>query len=94
MRSSALFAPKPWRGRLWLGALTLATSAVFVIGTAGASSGAPAPGLNHARLDMSSNRHKHHTNHRPQKGKTQQSSDHPCLEGDWNVTSITLSTPV
>jgi hypothetical protein len=92
MHSSALCAPRPWRGRLWLGALTLATSAVFVIGAAGASSGATAHSPSHARLDMSSNRHKHHTNHKPPKGKTQQSSDHPCLEGDWNVTSIILST--
>lgn len=77
---------------MWLVALSLAASSVFIIGVAGASSGAPAQGPNHARLDMSSNRHKHHTNHKPQKGKTQQSGDHPCLEGDWNVTSITLST--
>ena len=92
MHSSALLAPRPWRGRLWLGALTLATSAVSVIGTAGASSGAPVPGSHPARLDMSSKQHKHHTNRKPQKSKSQQSSEHPCLEGDWNVTSITLST--
>ena len=41
---------------MWLGTLTLATSAVFVIGTAaaGASSDAPAQGPHPARLDMSS----------------------------------------
>jgi hypothetical protein len=41
---------------------------------------------------MSSKHHKRQTNHKPQKGKDQQSSTKPCLEGDWNVTSITLST--
>jgi hypothetical protein len=92
MHSWAFLAPKSWRGRLWLGALTLATSAVFVIGAAGAGSGASAPGPHHVRLDLSSNRHKPRANHKPRKGKTQQSSDHPCLEGDWDVTSITLST--
>ena len=65
---------------------------MLVIGTAGAGSDAQAQGTHPARLDMSSKHHKNHTNHKPQNGKAQQSSNRPCLEGDWNVTSITLST--
>ena len=44
------------------------------------------------RVDMSSKHHKRHTDHKPQNGKAQQSSSSPCLEGDWDVTSITWST--
>ena len=91
MQSSEVFASRSSCRRTWLGTLTLATSAVFIIGTAGASSDAEAQGTHRARLDMSSKQHKHHTNHKPQHGKAQQSSDSPCLEGNWNVTSITLS---
>jgi hypothetical protein len=65
---------------------------VLVIGTAGASSDAQAQGPHHTRLDMSSKHHKRHTSHTPQHGKAQQSSNSPCLEGAWNVTSITLGT--
>lgn len=89
----ASFPPGPWRRRVWLGALTLATSAVLVVGTAGASPDAQALGPHPARLDMSSKHHKHHPTHKSQKGKAQRSSSHrPCLEGNWDVTSITLST--
>ncbi len=91
MQFSGLFAPRPWRRRRWLGTLTLATSSVFVIGTAGASSGAQVQARHPVRLDTSSKHHKHQTNHKPKKGKAQQSSTSPCLEGHWNVTSITLS---
>ena len=77
---------------MWLGTLTLTTSTVFVIGTAGTSPAAQARGTHPARLDMSSTHHKHHTNHEPQNGKAQQKGHGACLEGDWNVTSITLST--
>lgn len=90
MQRLALFALRPWRRRMWLGILPLLTSAV-VIGTAGASSAAQAPGPHPARLDLSSKHQKHHTNHKTQKGQAQQGSK-PCLEGDWKVTSITLST--
>ena len=78
---------------MWLGTLTLtlATSAAFVIGAAGASPDAHAPGAHTARLDLSSTHHKRQTNHKPKNSKAQQSSK-PCLEGNWNVTSITLSS--
>jgi hypothetical protein len=92
MQPSALSASARWRRRAWLGTLTLATSAAFVLGTAGAGAGAQALGAHPTRLDLSSKQHKHHTSHKPQKGKSQQSSNRPCLEGNWNVTSITLST--
>ena len=59
---------------------------------AGAGSDVPAQGPHPARLDMSSQGHKQHTNHKHKNGKAKQSSKGPCLEGDWNVTSITLST--
>ncbi len=79
MHPLALLAPKSWRRSLWLAPLTLAASAVFLVGTAGAS------------LDRSSNLHKQHTNHKPQKVKAQKGRSSPCLEGDWTVTRITLS---
>lgn len=89
MQSSALFSLRVGRGRLSLGALTLATSGAFLVGALGASSEAQAEGPHPARLDMSSKHQKHPTSHKPQNGK---SSNRPCLEGLWNVTSITLST--
>ena len=88
----AVFASRSWRRRTWVGALTLTTSAGLIIGTAGVSSDAQAQATHPARVDMSSKHHKRHTNHKPQNGKAQRSSSSPCLEGDWNVTSITLST--
>lgn len=84
VRYSASFAPRPWRRRIWFGTLALATSALLTIGTAGASPDVWAQGQNPVRLDMSS---KHQTKHKPQKSRSR-----PCLEGDWTVTSITLST--
>jgi hypothetical protein len=60
------------------------------MGTAGASPDALAQGTHAARLDRSSNQHKHHTRHKPQNDQAQQSSTSPCLEGDWNVTSMSL----
>jgi len=90
MQPSVFTAPKSWRRRACLGTFTLATSAAFVIGTAAASSDAQAQGPQRARLDMSSKQHKHH---KPQKGKAKGSgTEAPCLIGNWNVTSITLST--
>jgi Cu/Zn superoxide dismutase len=80
-------SPRLRRRRAWLGSLALATSALCLIATAGTGAAAPP-----ARLDLSSKQHKHQTSHKPQKGKSQQSTNHPCLEGNWNVTSITLST--
>ena len=74
---------------MWLGTLTLATSAVFVIGTTAVSSDAQAQGTRPARLGLSSKHHNHQTN---KHGKSQQSNTAPCPEGDWDVTSITLST--
>jgi hypothetical protein len=76
-----------WRRRLSLGTLALASSAALVIG-AGAGSAAQATGSHAARFDLSSK----HQKHKHQKSKNQQSSGKPCLEGDWKVSSITLST--
>ncbi|HEY1653352.1 MAG TPA: hypothetical protein VGG09_15815 [Acidimicrobiales bacterium] len=94
MRPLAFLEPGPWGPRVWLGTLSLAASASLMIGTAGASPDAPAQGAHHVRLDMSSQHHKGKPKHqtKAQKGKTQQSSSRPCLEGNWKVTSITLST--
>ncbi len=44
-----------------------------------------------ARTETSSQHDTHHTNHKPQKSKGKKSTNKPCLEGKWNVTSITLS---
>ena len=89
MRSPAFSASKHLYGRAWLGALTLATSAVFVTGTAGGSPDAHVLGTHPARLDMSSKHHKRTSNHKTQ--SDEQGTNGPCLEGHWNVTSITLS---
>ena len=75
-----------------LGTLTLATAGVLVFGSAEGSSVAQIPSGHPARLDLSSKHHKQKNNHKPKNSKTQQSSNGPCLEGDWDVTSITLST--
>ena len=93
MRSSALSVPRSWRRRSWLGAFTLATSAVFVIGPVAVSSGASGP--HSVRLAVSSKHQKHHANKKHHKTKTKtktKTASSPCLEGNWNVTSITLST--
>jgi len=90
MKLSALFVPRSWRRRIWLGTFTLVTSAVFVIGAATASSAADGP--HSVRLAASSKSHKHSTSHKHNKAKPRQSSGSPCLEGNWNVTAITLST--
>jgi hypothetical protein len=63
-------------------------SVAMAIGAGGLS--AQALGRHQARLDLSSKQHKPQTKH--PKSKPQQSSSHPCLEGNWNVTSLTLST--
>lgn len=48
---------------------------------------ASALGVKHARSSSSTNHGKKHP-----KSKSNQTSSHPCLEGHWNVTSLTLST--
>jgi hypothetical protein len=85
VKSLASFAPRQLRRHVWLGTLTLATSAVLVIGTVGVSADAGAQGVHHARLDT---RSKHH----PKNKKKHAASTRPCLEGNWDVTSLTLST--
>ncbi len=80
MKSLAFFAPMR-RRHVWLGTLALATSALLVMGTLGVSAEAEAQSVHHARHDVRS-QHK-----RPPKR-----SSHPCLEGKWKVTSLTLST--
>ena len=70
-----------------IGTFVVATSSVFALGTAGVSSAALAQRSHPARLDASSKAQTHHGHHKPQ-----QATAGPCLEGKWNVTSITLST--
>ena len=82
-----MLVPRSWRRRSWLGALTLATCAFFVIGSAAASSAAGGP--HSVRLAASS---KHQKHKKAKKAKARQSSSKPCLEGNWNVTAITLGT--
>jgi hypothetical protein len=62
--------------------LSTAASTLLGIVAAVAIPAAPAQGADHGRRDMSS----HH------KRSSKQHKDVPCLEGKWNVTSITLST--
>jgi len=90
MRPSASLAQRQWCRRVRLGTLTLATSGVLGIVAAAISPDAQAEGAHHARLDGSSQHHKRQPKHH--KGQTQQSSSRPCLEGNWSVASITLST--
>jgi hypothetical protein len=71
-----------WFRHMWLGALTLATSGALVADATRAFASS-ASGAQHARFE-SSNPHKHQTK---QKG-----GGHPCLVGNWVVTSLTLST--
>jgi hypothetical protein len=90
VRSSASFAQRQWRRCVRLGTLTLSTVALVGIGAAAMSPGASAVGVHHARFDRSSQHHKRQPQHH--KSKPHQSGSHPCLEGNWNVASITLST--
>jgi hypothetical protein len=76
------------RRHVWLGTLALATSALLVIGTLGVSSGAGAQSVHHAQLSVRS-KHKSPPKH---KNKKKSSSSRPCLEGNWDVTTLTLST--
>jgi hypothetical protein len=71
-----------WSRHVSLGILTLATSGALVAGATGAVA-STARGERPARFE-SSNQHKHQT--KPK------SSAHPCLVGNWVVTSLTLST--
>ncbi len=88
MRPSVSRTRRQWRRGVQLGTL-LATSAVLGIVVTAFSLDAQAEGAHHARLDRSSHHRRQPKHHR---GQTQQSSSLPCLEGTWNVTSITLST--
>jgi hypothetical protein len=47
-----------------------------------------AQGVRHVRSGSSSK----HPKKKPSKSKKGQTSSHPCLEGKWNVTSLTLAT--
>ncbi len=75
---------------MWLGTVAVATTAVATLGVAEISSGAQPQGSHVDRLNIVSGSQRHHTNHKSQNASTQASG--PCLEGKWNVTSITLST--
>ncbi len=90
VRPSASFVQRQWRRCVRLGTLALASFALLGIGAAVMSPGASAVAGHGARLDRSSQHHKRQPQHH--KSKPRQSGSHPCLEGNWNVASITLST--
>jgi hypothetical protein len=87
MGSPGASARRPWDRHLRLPILALGISAAIVLSAGGVS--AQAKGAPRSRPDLSSKHHKPQT--KQQKGKAQQSGDHPCLEGNWTVTSLTLS---
>jgi hypothetical protein len=88
MRSSDSSTRRRQRRPVLLLAATLTIFTAVVVGTDGLS--AQPLGARQARPDLSSKRHKPQTKH--QKSKSQPSGSHPCLEGNWNVTQLTLST--
>lgn len=74
--------PKWW---LWVSALSISTAIVASLPALAPT--ASAQGVRHAKSSSSSK----HSKKRP-KSKSDETSSHPCLEGHWNVTSLTLST--
>ena len=70
-----------WRRPVSFGVLTLATSGALVANATGAFA-SPASGAQHARFESSNHKHQ----------AKPKSSGHPCLVGNWVVTSLTLST--
>jgi hypothetical protein len=83
-----LWAQRRRLGYVRLGALGLAAFALpGLIGVVWSGSSAQAQVAHHARFEASSHHQKHRTKHHDSK-----STRKPCLEGNWNVTSITLST--
>ena len=71
------------------GSLALATLGALGLSAALAPlPAAAAPPGHHARIEAAHHKRKHK---RPSKQKGKDSS-HPCLEGSWSVTSLTLST--
>jgi hypothetical protein len=74
------FAPRQWGRRARLGTLSVAAIGALVIGTAGFSPSAQAKVSHHSRTHAKSH------------SKTKSAAGRPCLEGNWNVTSLTLST--
>jgi hypothetical protein len=83
-----LSARRRWFGYVRLGALGVAASTVpGLIGVVWSGSAAQAQVVHHPRFEASS----HHQKRRP-KHHESKSTRKPCLEGNWNVTSITLST--
>lgn len=87
MKSLASFASMRRRRHVQLVSLTLATSGLLVIGTLGVSADAQGQSAQHARLVTS-----HHQRHAKLPKKTKSGSNRACLEGNWSVTSLTLST--
>jgi len=85
--------PMRFRRGTWVATLTLAATTALVIGTAGVNSDAEAQSAHGARPDVTS-QHQRHPKHQNKnhEGQTQRSGSHPCLEGNWTVTSLTLST--
>jgi hypothetical protein len=72
----------------WCAASTLALAAAFLTMSAGLGSTAGAQSAHSSRIEASTSKH---TTKTP-KSKSHQSSSHPCLDGNWKVTSLTLST--
>jgi len=93
MQTWASFAPMRWRRCTWVGTLILAMTAGLAIGTAGVSSDAEAQSAQRAQRDVRS-QHQHRPKHQNKnhEGQTRRSGSHPCLEGNWIVRTLTLST--
>jgi hypothetical protein len=90
-----LLAPRTAMNRprhVRLGPLTLATSGLLVVGMLGVSPGAGAQTVHQTRLGVRSELHAKHKKKKTHEPKAQESSSRACLEGNWAVTTLTLST--
>ena len=95
MSPSPSVAGRCRRFRAHRGALTLAGSVGLLLAGVAGSSGAPSAGASPARSTTTTTHKtqpKHKQNKNKNKNKSQQSAALPCLVGNWDVTSMTLST--
>jgi hypothetical protein len=75
------------RPKRWLSVAALSLSGAIVVSLPALAPAASAQAVKHAKSSSSSKHPKKHS-----KTKSGQTSSHPCLEGHWNVTSLTLAT--
>jgi hypothetical protein len=87
--SPSVAGRSPWF-RLRRGALTLAVPVGLLLATVAWSAGAGASTAHSTTSTTHKSQPKHKQN--KNKNKSQQSAAHPCLVGNWDVTSMTLST--